>query len=94
LIFGLALSLFGCSDYLDVDTDRDNPTIAPLNLLLTNIEVKVGNATDVQFYAGDILQVYTHQMVVREEQDQYGTKVDNILLANEWNNIYLTLNGH
>lgn len=92
LVLGLALSLLSCSDYLDVDTDRDNPTIAPLNLLLTNIEVNVGNATDFQFYTGDILQVYTHQMVVREEQDQYGTKVDNILLSNEWNNIYLTLN--
>lgn len=92
LIFGLALSLLSCNDYLDVDTDRDNPTVAPLNLLLTNIEVNVGNATDFQFYAGDILQVYTHQMVVREEQDQYGTKVDNSLLSNEWNNIYLTLN--
>src|SRR5690606_20801946 len=74
------------------DQDTDNPTVAPLDLLLTSTQVNVNNVTDFQFYTGDILAVYTHQMVVREEQDQYGTKVDNILLKNEWDNIYLTLN--
>lgn len=86
-----AILLTGCDDYLDVDTDKDSPTVAPLALLLTNTNVSVGNATDFQFYTGDILAVYTHQMVVREEQDQYGARVDNILTNNEWDNIYLTL---
>ncbi len=87
----LTALLFSCSDYLDVDQDTDNPTVAPLNLLLTNTQVSVGNATDFQFWAGDILAVYTHQMTVREEQDQYGTKVNNTLMQNEWDNIYLAL---
>ena len=86
-----AVLFTGCDKYLDVNEDKDNPTVAPLALLLTNTNVSVGNTTDFQFYTGDILQVYTHQMVVREEQDQYGAKVDNILINNEWNNIYLTL---
>lgn len=87
-----ALMLFSaCDEYLDVDTDKDNSTKAPLSLLLTNIEVNINNTNDFLNYTGDILQVYTHQMVVREEQDQYGMKVDNINMLNDWNNTYLTL---
>jgi hypothetical protein len=81
----------GCNDYLDVDTDTDNPTSAPLNQLLTNVEVTVGSIADFQFFSGDMLQVYTHQLCAREEQDQYGTKADNTLLNNDWNNVYLVL---
>ena len=86
-----AMLLTGCDDYLEVNDDKDAPTKAPLGALLTNTQVSVGASVDFQFYAGDILQVYTHQMVVREEQDQYGTKVDNINLNNEWENTYLAL---
>lgn len=88
----VALFATGCSDsYFDVNTDKDSPSVAPLSALLTNTQVALGAAGDFQFYTGDIMQVYTHQMVVREEPDQYGTKVDNINLQNEWNNLYLTL---
>ncbi len=87
-ILFLALS---CSEYLDVDTDTDNPTVAPINQLLTGIEVNIGQVADFQFFSGDILQVYTHQFTAREEQDQYGTKADNILINNDWNNVYLGL---
>lgn len=88
----LITTLFlSCSDYLDVDTDTDNSTVAPLNQLLTNIEVAVNNIGDFENYNGSILQVYTHQMTVREEQDQYGTRGDNINMLNDWNATYLVL---
>lgn len=88
----VALFATACSDeYYDVNRDKDSPSVAPLSALLTNTQVALGAAGDFQFYTGDIMQVYTHQMVVREEPDQYGTKVDNINLQNEWNNLYLTL---
>jgi hypothetical protein len=93
-IFALLLSsilLVSCNDYLDVDTDTDNPTIAPLNFLLTNTQVAIGKTTSFQDYSGDVLQVYTHQITVREEQDQYGTKVNNITVQNDWDNLYITL---
>jgi hypothetical protein len=83
--------LLGCSDYLDVDTDVDNPTDAPLNLLLTNIEISVAQVGDFNNNSGQILSVYTHQMTARDEEDQYGVKVDNIPMANDWNTIYSTL---
>ena len=91
VLFSTAMLFLSCSDYLDVDKDTDNPTIAPLSLLLTNIETSLDANGDFLNYTGNILQVYTHQMTVREEQDQYGTRVDNINMLNEWNNTYLTL---
>ncbi|MES2545132.1 MAG: SusD/RagB family nutrient-binding outer membrane lipoprotein [Bacteroidota bacterium] len=93
IVLLLATSVFlSCSDYLDVNTDTDTPSIAPLNQLLTNTQVGLNNATDFNNYSASILSVYTHQTTAREEQDQYGTRVDNINLKNEWDNIYLTLN--
>lgn len=93
-IFALLLSsilLVSCNDYLDVDTDKDNPTIAPLNYLLTSTQVSLAKTTSFQDYTADILEVYTHQMTARDEQDQYGTKVNNVTVQNDWDNIYLTL---
>tara|TARA_R110000868_G_scaffold220257_3_gene471423 strand:- start:23409 stop:25103 length:1695 start_codon:yes stop_codon:yes gene_type:complete len=82
---------FGCDKYLDVDTDTDNPTVAPLNQLLPNIEIATASMVDFNFWSGDMLSVYTHQTVAREEQDQYGTKAGNVLLNNDWDNLYLSL---
>lgn len=90
-LVSLSILALSCSDFIDVDTDTDNPTVAPLDLLLTGISVDVNDVTDFQNFSGSILQVYTHQMTTREEYDQYGTKVDNIPMNNDWNNIYLTL---
>ena len=87
----LSVPFLGCEKYLDVDTDNDSPTIAPLNQLLTNIEVGVATTMDFRLWSGDMLSVYTHQFTAREEQDQYGTKADNINLNNDWDNIYLYL---
>ncbi|SHG49549.1 Starch-binding associating with outer membrane [Flavobacterium fluvii] len=88
----LLTTLFiSCSDFLDVNTDKDNPTVAPLSLLLTNTQVGVGRVTDYNDYSGNILAVYTHQMTAREEYDQYGTKVDNVNMQNDWDQVYLTL---
>ena len=91
ILFVVSILLISCNDYLDVNTDKDNPTVAPLNFLLTNTQVGINNATDFQNYTGEILEVYTHQMTTREEFDQYGTKVTNTNIEYEWNNIYLTL---
>jgi hypothetical protein len=93
VMLSLSVLALSCSDFIDVDKDTDNPTEAPLNLLLTGIQTDANDATDFYNFTGSILAVYTHQMTVREEQDQYGTKVDNINMLNEWNNIYLTLNN-
>ena len=81
-----------CSDYLDVDKDTDDPTVAPLNNLLTNIETSIGAIGDFDDYTGRALSTYTHQMTSREDEDQYGLQVGDIAVNNDWDAIYLTLN--
>ena len=91
----LLVTFYSCTEYLDVDTDTDNPVNAPLNQLLTNIQANsIAPLNDFNFWSGDMLQTYTHQLTAREEQDQYGTKSDNTLLNNDWNNVYLGLTSH
>lgn len=93
LVLLLVTALFmSCTNYLDVDTDTDNPSVAPLNLLLTNIEVSTSTVNDFNNYTGFVIATYTHQSTTREEQDQYGTRSDNTFMSNDWNTIYLTLN--
>jgi hypothetical protein len=80
-----------CSDYLDVDKDTDDPTVAQLNQLLTNVERSIAELGDYNNYTGGLISTYTHQMTSREEEDQYGLKVDNINVNNDWVAVYLSL---
>ena len=91
LVFFVSTFFYSCDEYLDVDTDKDNPTSAPLNQLLPTIEIAVSSMGDHRLYSGDILGVYTHQFLSRSEQDQYGGTAGNVLMNNEWDNLYLTL---
>jgi hypothetical protein len=90
-IFMSLLLFLSCNDYLDVNTDPNNPTEAPLDQLLTNVEINFKNITDFQDLMGEVFSCYVHQFTFREEQDQYGTKSDNSLVINSWNNAYSVL---
>jgi len=85
------LLFFNCNDYLDVNTDPNNPTEAPLDQLLTNVEINFKDITDFQDYLGEVFSCYVHQFTFREEQDQYGTKSSNSLVINSWNTAYSVL---
>lgn len=91
LVLLSSILFISCNDYLDVNTDKDNPTTAPLNFLLTGTQVDLNRTTNFLDESGSVLQVYTHQMTAREEQDQYGAKVNNTGVQNDWQNLYLTL---
>ncbi|WP_418263944.1 SusD/RagB family nutrient-binding outer membrane lipoprotein [Flavobacterium faecale] len=91
VFLGTLLFTVGCSDYLDVNTDTDNPKTAPLDLLLTKTQVNLSKVGDFDIYSGSVLEVYTHQMTTREDHDQYNNKPDNIFLSNDWGTVYLTL---
>ncbi len=90
LLFSVTL-LVGCDNYLDVDTDKDNPKNAPLNYLLTGVELSASTVGDFFNNSGGVLANYTHSMTTREEDDQYGAKADNANMTNDWDAIYLTL---
>lgn len=93
LVLLTATALFSsCSDYLDVDKDTDDPTVAELNYLLTNIETSVAAIGDFNNNTGGQISTYTHQFTSREEEDQYGLQVGNIAVNNDWDAIYLALN--
>ncbi|MEQ8217287.1 MAG: SusD/RagB family nutrient-binding outer membrane lipoprotein [Arenibacter sp.] len=84
----VSLLFYNCSDYLDVNTDPNNPTVAPLDQLLTNIETNFNDITEFELYSAEILSAYVHQFTYREEQDQYGTRQDNSNIQNSWDNAY------
>ena len=83
--------IVSCSDYLDVDKDTDYPTTAPLSLLLSNVQRSTSFVGGFNNNTGRLLSTYTHQMTSREEEDQYGIKVNNIPMNNDWDAIYLAL---
>jgi hypothetical protein len=92
LLVALTLLLvFNCSDYLDVNKDPNNPTTAPVDQLLTNVQINFKDIGDFENLAGEILAAYVHQFVFREEQDQYGTKQDNALINNSWTTCYAVI---
>lgn len=86
-VFTLTALFSGCDKYLDVDTDTDNPIAAPLDQLLPEIEIAVSNLGDSRLFSADILSVYMHQTVSRNEQDQYGVRPSNIPMNNDWEGI-------
>lgn len=87
----LSFFLVGCTDYLNVDTDKDSPVVAPINQLLPNVQLGVRNFNDFQFYSSEVLSVYTHQFTTREDSDQYGARPADFAFNNDWDNVYLTL---
>ena len=91
LLMFIALSTTACDSFLDVDTDKDNPTTVALNLILPNIQVTVGQIGAANNFTAEILSVYMHQLVSRSEQDQNGAQADNFSTGNDWDNIYLIL---
>ena len=90
-----SLTLVGCTDYLDVDTDKDDPKVADNGPLLTSIEITIGDLTDFNSVAGggagQLFSVYTHQQTARGNEDQYGAKVNEFDVNVDWQNIYLNL---
>ena len=90
LVLALAsLVFYNCSsEYLNVNTDPNNPTVAPLDQLLTNVEQNFNEITNFRVYIAEELSAYVHQFTYREEQDQYGTKQDNGDVKNSWDVAY------
>jgi len=84
----VSLLFYNCSDYLDVNTDPNNPTTAPLDQLLTDTERNFNLITEFRLYMAEELSAYVHQFTFREEQDQYGTRQDNADIQNTWDVAY------
>ena len=79
-------------DYLSINNDPNNPTDAPIDLLLPTAERTLGDALSMG--GGDngglsqLLEVWVHRITTREEADQYGTKGNEFFLSLAWPKFY------
>ncbi|MBL7699690.1 MAG: SusD/RagB family nutrient-binding outer membrane lipoprotein [Chitinophagaceae bacterium] len=81
-------------DFLNINNDPNNPTDAPVDLLLTTAERTLGDA--LAMGGGDngglsqLLEVYVHRITTREEADQYGVKGNEFFTSLAWPKFYST----
>ena len=79
-------------DFLNINNDPNNPTDAPIDLLLPTAERTLGDALSLG--GGDngglsqILEVWVHRITTREESDQYGTKGNEFFTSLAWPKFY------
>jgi hypothetical protein len=79
----------GCTkDYLDINKDPNYPTSAPLNQLLTNVEVDLAGSLSVHYGLSNFAAVYMHQITMREDPDQYGVSGTSFYTNNPWDLMY------
>lgn len=90
----IVLSTSCKKDFLNINNDPNNPTDAPVDLLLTTAERTLGDALSMG--GGDngglsqILEVYVHRITTREEADQYGAKGNEFFTQLAWPKFYST----
>jgi hypothetical protein len=87
LVFVILLA--GCTkNFLDVNTDPNNPSKATLGLLLTHVEKGIADGLSLNFGLTNITAVYMHQMTTRENPDQYGITGKSDYTKIPWDNLY------
>ena len=91
ILIVLSASLFGCKQWLDVNTDPSNPADVPMSLLLPTVEVNAARS----FSAGDAglgqdLGVYTHQLSTRESANVYEADGNEYYIEQSWSLMYNT----
>ena len=78
-------------DFLDVNTDPNNPTSIEVGKLLSTTQRTLGDALSMDENNGglsEILAVYSHQMSTREEADKYGITGVDPLIQTSWSKLY------
>lgn len=93
-IFPVAIVLLAsCTkEFLDVNTDPNNPTTIQVSKLLPTAEKGLGDALAIgggnNGGLSEVLAVYTHQLSTREEPDQYGAVGTNFFIGVAWPKLY------
>lgn len=95
IVITLCILFVGCTkDFLDVNVDPNNPTALSINKILP--AAQYGMASSLGFSNDDrgarglteILSVYTHQITVRDDADQYGATGTTFDLDGAWDGMY------
>ena len=90
ITFALALGLGACeSDYLEINTDPNNPTEAPADQLLTNVEVQLANTMSMGGSGlSSALSTYMHQTVQYRNSAFYGVTGSDYVVTSAWSIFY------
>jgi len=85
----MVMTLISCSDFLDINTDPNNPTTASLNTILPYAQATMfGSLGFGTAGISESLAVYAHQTVQRGDQDDYNMTANEFSLASCWNELY------
>ncbi|HZF65281.1 MAG TPA: SusD/RagB family nutrient-binding outer membrane lipoprotein [Chitinophagaceae bacterium] len=94
ILFFLVILFTSCKkDFLDINTDPNNPTAIEVSKLLPTVQravadVLVTDGTGNNGGLSQILAVYMHQMTTREEADQYGATSSEFYTDLAWEKLY------
>lgn len=91
-----AMFLASCQkDFLDINTDPNNPISVEPSKLLPTAERNLGDALAIGGGSNgglsQVLAVYTHQVTTREEPNQYGATGNEFYLSIAWPKLYNTV---
>ena len=94
-IVAVLIMATGCTkEFLDINTDPNNPTDIAINQLLPSAErgltAVLGYTNDARSARGisTVLAVYTHQLSQREDPDQYGATGSEFNINGSWKGMY------
>ena len=92
LLFILFIStlLVGCSGWLDVNKDPNNPQDVPVSLLLPAVELNATYVLAPGTGLGEDLGVYTHQLSTREAANVYAADGSEYYLRGAWSTMYIS----
>lgn len=77
----------GCSKFLDINKDPNNPATAREDFLLTGIQTSLSGIFTIGKRLDGALAVYTHQITSREN-DKYGMNGETYELSTSWYYLY------
>ncbi|MGZ8510908.1 MAG: SusD/RagB family nutrient-binding outer membrane lipoprotein [Chitinophagaceae bacterium] len=92
-LFALITVLSCKKDFLDINTDPNNPTSIEASKLLPTTQRTLGDALSMDENNGglsNVLAVYAHQMSTREEADKYGMTGADPTIATPWAKLFST----
>ncbi len=78
-------------NFLDINTDPNNPTAVEVSKILPTTQRTLGDALSLDENNGglsNVLAVYAHQMSTREEADKYGMTGADPVIATPWAKLY------
>jgi hypothetical protein len=88
-LFIVTISVTGCNDFLDINTDPNNPLDSPLRTVLPTVETVIfealGNGSGGM---SDLTSQFVHQTVQRGPSNFYFFAGNEFNISNAWPNLY------